>query len=294
MDRNILVRNDADHLPVLLGLIVCILRNWSAGVAIDWHSFIYPLPLAGLGWNIHALLKWTEMSPEGRLFPAATPASRRYSAGATGQPARYMPWTWRVLVQYRLLGLGVDLNPRAATVKHRKVALIVALHRAWERKQSLMGPIVVDQRKGALADHVRVGHKLLFAPLRQLAVTPECGYEPALWTQNLHAIILPVSDVYFTVVIYANTARPIELTNAAAGRSEGRQPLSIRRELLNTVVAPIGHVRIGVPVQANSPRQIELTRAATEPAELTQVSAIGRKLLHPVVAAVDQEQDIVT
>src|SRR6266849_7897432 len=157
-----------------------------------------------------------------------------------------------------------------------------------------MGPIVVDQRKGALADHVRVSHKLLFAPLRHATVTPECGYEPARGTQDLHAIILPVSDVYFTVGIPTNTAWPIELTNAAAGRSEGRQPLSIQRELLDAVVAPIGHVHIAVLVQANSPRQIELTRAAAEPAELTQVSAIGSKLLHPVVAAVDEEQNIVT
>src|SRR5260370_22796286 len=126
-----------------------------------------------------------------------------------------------------------------------------------------------------------------------MAVGAGGGYETALGAQDLYAIILPVSDVYFTVVIHTNTARPIELANAAAGRSEGRQPLSIRRELLNTVVAPIGHVNIAVLVQANSPRQIELTPAATEPAELTQVSTIGRKLLHPVVAAVDEEQDIV-
>src|SRR5216684_910528 len=235
-----------------------------------------------------------EAAPEWRLLPGSTPTSTVFRRRNRPAAAPYMPWTSRVLVQYWLRGLGVDLNPRAAAVKHRKVVLIVDLHRAWERKQSLMGSIVVDQRKGALADHVRVSHKLLFAPLRQVAITRECGYEAARRTQDLHAIILPVSDVYFTVVIHTNTARPVELANTAAGRSEGRQPLSIRRELLNTVVAPIGHVNIAVLVQANSPRQIELTRAATEPAELTQVSAIGRKLLHPVVAAVHQEQDVVT
>src|SRR5216683_3094114 len=102
-----------------------------------------------------------------------------------------------------------------------------------------MGPIVVDQRKGALADHVRVSHKLLFAPLRHATVTPECGYEPARGTQDLHAIILPVSDVYFTVGIHTNTAWQIELTRTATEPAELTQVSAIGRKLLHPVVAAV-------------------------------------------------------
>src|SRR5712691_7801836 len=92
------------------------------------------------------------------------------------------PWrpTLRVLHQHRVLGLRVHLNSSAGMVQHRNTVLIVNLHGARVRKRLLKRSMVMGYSQGALADHVRIGHQFLFAPLRQLVITSESGNEAAV------------------------------------------------------------------------------------------------------------------
>src|SRR5262245_40466268 len=139
---------------------------------------------------------------------------------------------------------------------------------------------------GTLADHVRVGHQLLSAPLRQLVITLEAGNKATVRRQNLYTVVLPVGNVDVPILVYAYATGPVKLAHTAARLSTARQMLAIRRELLDAVVTPVGHVHITVRVQTEAPGHVQLARPTAEDAELTLVFAIQRELLDAVVTAI--------
>src|SRR5262249_32681779 len=139
---------------------------------------------------------------------------------------------------------------------------------------------------GTLADHVWVGHQLLFAPLRQLMITLEAVNKATVRRQNLYTVVLPVGNVDVPILVHAHATRPVKLAHTAARLSKARQMLAIRRELLNAVVTPVGHVYVTVHIQTEAPGHIQLARPTAEDAELTLVFAIQRKLLDAVVTAI--------
>src|SRR5262249_49764735 len=139
---------------------------------------------------------------------------------------------------------------------------------------------------GTLADHVWVGHQLLFAPLRQLVITLEAVNKATVRRQNLYTVVLPVGNVDIPILVHAHATRPVKLAHTAARLSKGRPMLAIRREFLDAVVPPVGHVHVPVHVQTEAPGHVQLARPTAEDAELTLIFAIQRKLLDAVVTAV--------
>src|SRR5262245_54326781 len=110
-----------------------------------------------------------------------------YSGTDVARQGRWWPWRsdLNVLHQYWILGLGVDLNPSAGVVQHRNAVLIVDLHSARMRERLLKRSTIMRHGDGTLTDHVRVGHQLLFAPLRQLMITLQARNKATVRCQNL-------------------------------------------------------------------------------------------------------------
>ena len=78
------------------------------------------------------------------------------------------------LYQDRVFALGVNLDSSPSVVQYANLALGVDLDRTWVAKVCLeIGVVSVGQ--SPLPDHVRVGLKLLFTPLRQASIASHFG-----------------------------------------------------------------------------------------------------------------------
>src|SRR5262249_11452931 len=150
--------------------------------------------------------------------------------------------TCRRLHQRRLPGLCIHLNPPAGAIQHRDAALIVDLDGRRVRKRLLKGSVIMGYGQSTLADHIRVGYQLLFAPWRELVIAGQGSDEPPVWSQNLDAVVLLVGDVDLAILVHTDTAGAVKLADIPPRLPKAGQPPPVGCKLLDAVVAPVGHV----------------------------------------------------
>jgi len=93
-------------------------------------------------------------------------------------------------------------------------AFTVDLDRAGRPEHSL-GCEVADAV--ALADHVRVGPDLIYAPLGQAGVAGELADEAALRGQDLDPVVQPVCHVDIAVLVDTDAGGAVELSDGYVG-----------------------------------------------------------------------------
>src|SRR5262249_53398314 len=95
-------------------------------------------------------------------------------------------------------------------------------------------------------------------PLRQGSLPAQQQLEAAVWPQDLHALIAPVSHVDVTLGVYRDARRPVELALALPGLAKAGHELAFGGEFLDAVIAPVSDIDIALGVHSYAPGEVKL------------------------------------
>src|SRR5437870_368566 len=126
-----------------------------------------------------------------------------------------------------------------------------------------------------------------------LGIADKTGDKLAIRTEDLHAVVGPVTHIHIALRVDSDVSGTIQLPPAGPKpTAELHDELTIRGELRHPVVFMVGDVHVPFLVYGQAPGGVELTRGAAKAAPLAQELAVLGECLYAMVAAVDDIQDI--